>query len=86
MNKKLVHNSRIVLGSPTYQSIDRDCQEFSQKVDWNFKSWKANKVIPKTKTTVCRRCPTGYLTSLKIGGRFRIEANDELGNSPEVEK
>ena len=34
--------------------------------------------------TVIRWCRTGYLPSYKVGGRWRIEPNAELGNSPEV--
>ena len=36
--------------------------------------------------TVIHWCRTGYLPSYKVGGRWRIEPNAELGNRPEVDK
>ena len=39
-----------------------------------------------SETTVIRRCQSGYLPSYKVGGRWRIEPNAEIGNSPEVER
>jgi excisionase family DNA binding protein len=39
-----------------------------------------------SETTVIRWCRTGYLPSIKVGGRWRIDPEAELGNSPEVER
>ena len=39
-----------------------------------------------SETTVIRWCRTGYLPSIKVGGRWRISLEAEIGNSPEVER
>jgi len=39
-----------------------------------------------SETTVIRRCRTGYLPSYKVGGRWRIDPEAEIGNNPEVER
>ena len=39
-----------------------------------------------SETTVIRWYRTGYLPSIKVGGRWRIDPDAELGSSPEVER
>ena len=39
-----------------------------------------------SETCIYRWCQSGYLTSYKVGGRWRIDPNAEIGNSPEVER
>ena len=39
-----------------------------------------------SETTVIRWCQSGYLPSYKFGGRWRIDPEAEIGNSPEVER
>ncbi|MGA1547453.1 MAG: helix-turn-helix domain-containing protein [bacterium] len=39
-----------------------------------------------SETTVIHRCQSGYLPSYKVGGRWRIDPEAEIGNSPEVER
>jgi len=39
-----------------------------------------------SETTVIRWCRSGYLLRCKVGGRWRISLEAEIGNSPEVER
>ena len=89
-------SSRIALANQTYQCRDGDSQGFSRSLDCTLKSRKPMKSYrtPQelayeyevSEKTVIRWCRTGYLPSYKVGGRWRIEPNAELGNRPEVDK
>ncbi len=39
-----------------------------------------------SETCIYRWCQSGQLPSYKVGGRWRIDPEAELGNSPEVER
>ena len=39
-----------------------------------------------SETCVYRWCQSGQLPSYKVGGRWRIDPDAELGNSPEIER
>jgi len=39
-----------------------------------------------SETCIYRWCQSGQLPSYKVGGRWRIDLDAELGNSPEVER
>ena len=78
----------IALGKQTYQLRDRDSQGFSRSLDCILKSRKQMKHYrtPKelayeydvSETTVIRWCRTGYLPSIKVGGRWRIDPDVDL--------
>jgi len=39
-----------------------------------------------SETCIYRWCQSGQLPSYKVGGRWRIEPDAEIGNSPEIER
>jgi len=55
-----------------------------------MKSYKTPKQLAAefdvSETCVYRWCQSGFLPSYKVGGRWRIDPDAEIGNSPEVER
>ena len=81
-------SSRIALANQTYQCRDGDSQGFSRSLDCTLKSRKPMKSYrtPQelayeyevSEKTVIRWCRTGYLPSIKVSGRWRIDPDVDL--------